>query len=455
MSRSTLSLSKILFTGALSLLGGAMAGHFSGLGNTAHAGDESAAAASYAVGSALPGLSPDLVQLFLNGQAVFNKNFTAAEGLGPTYNEVSCVTCHGAGATGGGDPIGPGATTFNVTHFARDTQGWFDPLRDLGGLVIQKKSIRNTSTPDCTMAGEVVPAAANIVSIRNTPPVFGFGLLDAIPDAEILRRQTMNVDGVNGFANWGMELQAVDAEVVPGIPLPVYGPMRVGRFGWKSQTATLFQFSAEPFNIELGVTSPFFPQEFTSQGTRFASQLPPTCNVADHAVNDHDSSLSVALYQFQALLAAPPTLPKNDDAKAGEKTFNQIGCENCHAAALRTGDTYNLLLKDGTSVRVRQLENRVVNAYSDLLVHDMGAGLADDPSGATMGRVMGRADGRHWRTTPLWGLRFKQALLHDGRTNDVATAILAHGGEATNSRNRFAALSASAQQQLVAFLRTL
>lgn len=455
MSRSMLSLSKILFTGALSLLGGVMAGHLQGSGNTAHAGDESAAAASYAIGSALPGLSPDLAQLFLNGQAVFTKNFTAAEGLGPTYNEVSCVTCHGAGATGGGDPIGPGATTFNVTHFARDTQGWFDPLRDLGGLVIQKKSIRNTSTPNCTMLGEVVPAAANIVSTRNTPPVFGFGLLDAIPDAEILRRQTMNVDGVNGFANWGMELQAVDAELVPGIPLPVYGPMRVGRFGWKSQTATLFQFSAEPFNIELGVTSPFFPQEFTSQGTRFASQLPPTCNVADHAVNDHDNSLSVALYQFQALLAAPPTLPKNDDAKEGEKTFNQIGCENCHAAELRTGDTYNLLLKDGTSVRVRQLENRVVNAYSDLLVHDMGAGLADDPSGATMGRVMGRADGRHWRTTPLWGLRFKQAYLHDGRTNDVATAILAHGGEATNSRNRFAALSASAQQQLVAFLRTL
>lgn len=455
MSRSMLSLSKILFTGALSLLGGVMAGHFSGSGNTAHAGDENAAAASYAIGSALPGLSPDLAQLFLNGQAVFTKNFTAAEGLGPTYNEVSCVTCHGAGAIGGGDPIGPGATTFNVTHFARDTQGWFDPLRDLGGLVIQKKSIRNTSTPNCTMLGEVVPAAANIVSTRNTPPVFGFGLLDAIPDAEILRRQTMNVDGVNGFANWGMELQAVDAEVVPGIPLPVYGPMRVGRFGWKSQTATLFQFSAEPFNIELGVTSPFFPQEFTSQGTRFASQLPPTCNVADHAVNDHDNSLSVALYQFQALLAAPPTLPKNDDAKEGEKTFNQMGCENCHAAELRTGDTYNLLLKDGTSVRVRQLENRVVNAYSDLLVHDMGPGLADDPSGATMGRVMGRADGRHWRTTPLWGLRFKQAYLHDGRTNDVATAILAHGGEATNSRNRFAALSPSAQQQLVAFLRTL
>lgn len=455
MSRSTLSLSKVLLTGAVAIFGGVMAGHLAGRGNSAHAGDEAAAAPTYQIGSALPGLSSNLQQLFVNGQAVFNKNFSAAEGLGPTYNEVSCVTCHGAAATGGGDPQGPGVTPFNVTHFARDYQGWFDPVRDLGGLVRQIKSIRDTSTPGCTISAESVPAAANIVSTRNTPPVFGFGLLDAIPDDEILKRQTMNVDGVNGFANWGMELQAVDAENVPGIPLPVYGPMRVGRFGWKSQTATLFQFSAEPFNIELGVSSPFFPQEFTPQGTRYASQLPASCNVADHAVNDFDNSLSVALYQFQALLAPPPTLPRDQQAKAGAVTFSQIGCENCHAAELRTGDRYNLLLRDGSTVRVRQLENRVVNAYSDLLVHDMGANLADDPSGSTMGRVMGRADGRHWRTTPLWGIRFKKALLHDGRTPDIATAILAHGGEATNSRNRFAALSATEKSQLVAFLNTL
>lgn len=455
MSRSTMTLSKVLLTGALAVLGGAMAGHLTGRGSAAHAGDEAAAAATYQVGSALPGLSPQLVQLFATGQAVFNKNFTAAEGLGPIYNEVSCVTCHGAGAPGGGDPLGPGATSFNVTHFAYDNLGFFDSIRDLGGLVIQKKSIRDTSHPNCTFAGENVPSVANVVSTRNTPPVFGFGLLDAIPDAEILKRQTMNTDGVNGFANWGFELQAVDPEPIQGIPLPNYGPARVGRFGWKAQTASLFQFSAEPFNIELGVSSPFFPQEFTPEGTRFAAQLPPTCNVADHAVNDFDNSMSVALYQFQALLAPPPVLAKNREAKDGEKLFSRIGCENCHASELRTADRYNLLLANGSSVRVRQLENRVVNAYSDLLLHDMGANLADDPSGSTMGRVMGRADGRHWRTTPLWGIRFKQALLHDGRTASIATAILEHGGEATNARNRFAALSAAEKNQLVAFLGTL
>lgn len=455
MSRATLSLSKVLLTGAIAVMGGVMAGHITGRGSAAHAGDESAAAATYTVGSALPGLSPQLLQLFVNGQATFNKNFTAAEGLGPIYNEISCVTCHAAGAPGGGDPLGPGATQFNVTHFGFDNQGYFDPLRDLGGLVIQKKTIRDTSHPDCTMAGELVPSVANAVSIRNTPPVFGFGLLDAIPDAEILKRQGLNLDGVNGFANWGMELQALDPEPITGTPLANYGLPRVGRFGWKSQTATLFQFSAEPFNIELGVSSPFFPQEFTPAGTRFAAQLPATCNVADHAVNDFDNSLSVSLYHFQALLAAPPTLPKNNAAKEGEKTFRRIGCENCHAAELRTGERYNLIVANGSSVRVRQLENRVVNAYSDLLVHDMGANLADDPSGSTIGRIMGRADGRHWRTTPLWGIRFKKALLHDGRTTDIATAVLEHGGEATNSRNRFAALTAAEKNQLVAFLNTL
>lgn len=455
MKRSTLSYKTILFSGALATMAGIAAGNVTGRFGTAHAGDESAAAVSYAIGDPLPGLDSETVALFAAGQALFNHQFTATEGLGPIYNERACSTCHGAGAVGGGDPVGPGATEFNVTHFGFDNQGFFDPMRDLGGLVIQHRTIRDTTNPDCPMLGESVPAVSNIQSRRNTPPVFGFGLLDAIPDSEILRRQGLGIDGVYGVANWGIELQARDATPVPGTPLSVWGPTRVGRFGWHAQTGTLFQFSTEPFNIELGITTPFFPQEFTPAGTRFAAQLPATCNVAQHAVNDFDSSMSVSLYHFQALLAPPPALPKNQDAKAGEALFNALGCELCHTSQMQTGDRYNLILADGTTKRVRQMENRIVHAYSDLLIHDMGLGLADDPSGATIGRVMGRADGRHWRTTPLWGIRFKKALLHDGRTDSIESAILAHGGEGNNARNRFAGLGQRQRDQIVAFLNTL
>ena len=450
MNRTTLRFPTLMSLGTTALLGGILTGVLTGQPSVAKGGDDNNVP-TYAIGSSLPGLSPSLQTLFLAGKNNFTRSFSPAEGLGPIYNDTNCVSCHGAGATGGGDPLG---VTGNVTHFAFDNTGVMDFLRDLGGSVIQNKSIRDNGVPGCPMAPETVPAVANAISIRNSPPVFGFGLLDAIPDSEILKRQGLSTDGVAGFANWGMELQAKEVEPIQGIPLPIYGPMRVGRFGWKSQTATLFQFSAEPFNIELGVTSPFFPQDFTPQGTRFYSQLAPACQVADHAVNDVDNAISVSLYHFQALLAAPPPLAKDDAARAGEKVWKKLACANCHVEELRTGPKYGLLLADGTTVRVPQLENQKVHAYTDLLVHDMGPGLAD-ASGANIGRIMGRADGAHWRTTPLWGIRFKTALLHDGRTNDIATAILEHGGEATSARNRFDALSAVEKSQLVAYLRTL
>lgn len=407
----------------------------------------------FQVGDPLPGLSPSLRALFNNGKQLFEHNFNATEGLGPIYNEVSCLTCHSAGATGGADPVGVGST-FNVTHFGQDRQGNFDPMRDRGGSVIQMRTIQTTTTPGCGMSGEVLPTESNVVSIRHTPPVFGFGLLDAIPDEDILKRENLGIDGIVGIANWGQELQAIDSEKIPGLPLSVYGAARVGRFGWKSQTATLFQFSAEPFNIELGVSTPFFPEEFTPQGLRFSHQLPQGCQVAATPVNDVDNSKSVGLFHFQALIAPPPRVVMDKDAKDGEKLFKRIGCDNCHVPELRTASRYNLLLADGNTTRVPQLENQKVHAYSDLLIHYMGQALSDN-GGATVGRTMGRATGGYWRTTPLWGARFKKAYLHSGTTSSIGDAILQHAGEGKIVRDRFAGLPASDQAKVVKFINTL
>ncbi|MFW6067300.1 MAG: di-heme oxidoredictase family protein [Myxococcota bacterium] len=406
-------------------------------------------------GDPLPGLSPELNELFDEGRALFEHEFTPSEGLGPIYNERACQTCHGGLGTtpGGPDPNGLDSE-FNVTHFAKDVEGLFFQQWDRGGPLLEKRTIQDL-VPDCAMPPDTIPEDSNVLSIRHTPAVWGFGLIDAIPDSEILERQDLGVDGIRGTPNYGRELRAVAKEPHMLSPnVEIRGPVRVGRFGWKAQTPTLLQFSMEPLNTELGVSGPFFPQEQTAEGPRFADELPPECDVADHPVNDPDGSIGTSIYHFQALVAPPPRKPLRGGALVGRYLFNRIGCDNCHTPKMRTGPEYWLRLDAETSVRVPQLENRDVHLYSDLLTHDMGDALADD-QGATVGRVMGNADGRRWRTTPLWGLRFKEAYLHDGRTDDLREAVLLHGGEADIVRERFERLPRKVQDMMLEFLMSI
>ncbi|HEX7666505.1 MAG TPA: di-heme oxidoredictase family protein [Polyangiaceae bacterium] len=405
-------------------------------------------------GGALPGLSHKLQNEFSTGQNEFEHEFTLAEGLGPTYNDKSCLNCHGTagGIAGAGDTEGVGSP-HNTIHIGLDNQGYYDPLRYEGGPLLDTVSI-NEDGASCSLGAATIPANANIVSHRHTPPVFGFGLIDAIPDAEILRRVNLGVDGVHGFANWQNEMQAIDTPTAFFPPDQIFGYPRVGRFGWKAQTATLQQFSAEPFNGELGVSTPFFPQEHTPQGVKFPADLPAGCDPATTDPNDPDTSKAFDLYHFQALLAPPPRAYPSRESLFGEALFDRTGCDTCHVPEMHTGPRYYMMNADGSSDRVPQLENQTVHAWSDFFDHDMGADLADD-GGTTVGRVMGRARGQHWRTTPLWGLRFKDAYLHDGRTTSVHEAIMAHGGEGQRARDRYAHLSPTEQQAIVSFLRTL
>jgi CxxC motif-containing protein (DUF1111 family) len=442
------------------------------------ASTESATATTAAApGDPYAELSPSLRSIFEAGKLKFLHEFAPEEGLGPIYNETACQTCHGGptGIPGGPDALG-GDSIHNVKHVGFDNMGYFDPLREIGGPLLGRQSIARDGYPDCSIRGETVPAIATIRSIRNTPAVLGFGLIDAIPDDEILARQNLGVDGIRGVANWGIEMQTVDDAPNPLFPqVQDFGPPRVGRFGWKAQTATLEQFSSEPLNTELGVSGPFFPQERTDKGLRSVVHLPNACNVAvpngcpkrelsgatpvqpecfAASPDDADGADARAIYHFQALLAPAPTLPRGPVAEWGHREFEQIGCAHCHVPGAHTAPEYHLHVEGGGYVRVPALEGQTFHPFSDFLLHDMGPALADD-GGKTIGRVQGRARGNMWRTTPLWGLRLKASYLHDGRTPDVGSAIEAHGGEGQIVRDRYVALPLDAKHAIIDYLLTL
>jgi CxxC motif-containing protein (DUF1111 family) len=401
-------------------------------------------------GDPIPGLTPDELALFNAGKAAFEHVYTPQEGVGPLFNARSCVTCHFNPVTGGGD----NSNVNNVTHFMLNNNDNYLNLFERGGPVVQKNSLAgDPATPQCTISGDVVPNLPGVgVSIRNTPPVFGFGLIDAIQDDEILKFQghkNSKDPSVVGTANWDVEMEGlvqVAAFTLDTTRTQPAGPLRVGRFGWKSQTGTLFRFSAEPFNIELGVTTPFFKRENTPDD----KPPPPECQVATAKPNDTNNQTSLELYYFQAFLAPINPLPDNHDIREGKKIFKNIGCTDCHREKLHTVSDYYIPLQDGTIHRVDALSDKDLFPWSDFLLHDMGPNLAVGDT-----RVMGRASPRFWRTTPLWGIHLKTQFLHNGSAATIDQAIEAHGGEGTASEQLYENLSAQDQARLLAFIGSL
>jgi len=403
-----------------------------------------------AIGEPLPGLTAQELAYFYEGKAMYEKDFTPQEGLGPLHNGPACTTCHFGGGTGGSEH----GTANNVHHITVQHDGQTYLAFELGGAVRQTKSITGTpgANPDCIVSGETDPTSpGSQISVRHTPPVFGFGLLDAVPDAAILKNmgpKPSKKPGVIGAANWGVELEGLVDLLAFKLDAtrrtqPVGAP-RVGRFGWKAPTATLFQFTTEPFNIELGVSTPFFPRENMPDG----SIIPEACRLPGHQPNDINSQQSLRLFYFQAFLAPPPRGPITPDVVRGEALFKQIGCEDCHVQGFTTVPNYHVPWPDGSSHRVAALSGKSFNPWSDLLIHDMGEALADH-------RPQGKASGRFWRTTPLWGTRFKTNYLHDGRATTVHEATLAHGGEATASTQAYNALSPQDKARVIQFIQSL
>ncbi len=364
----------------------------------------------------LDGLTPEELAGFIAGDEQFGQPFTPSTGLGPVFNNVSCAACHS------GD--GRGRPANALTRISRG----LDPAHDVGGPQIQDRAIPGA-------VPERVPPGVD-VSVRLPPPVFGVGLIEAIPVADILANADEfdgDGDGISGRPN-----VVTPAEFVPTSE-PGGGPgMQLGRFSRKAQVSTLLQQVVEAYHQDIGITTDFAPVENVN---RQASQ---GADAADKVPDPELPAARVAQVLAYIRMLAPPA-PGNETAQRnrGSDVFSSIGCVSCHVRQFTAGPS-----------PIPSIEGRSVVLYSDLLLHDMGVGLADN-------RPDGAANGREWRTAPLWGLRVMRDflngdafLLHDGRASTVEEAILLHGGEAQAARDAFDALSSEDRAALLDFVES-
>ncbi len=368
-------------------------------------------------GVPLRGLPPSLLARFEAGRAEFAKRQTLDDGLGPILNGSSCEECHDRGGVGG-------AGINRVTRIGTMTNGVFDPLVRLGGPTLQVRWLQIKDGSAHEFRGEFLPPEATIVAHRRTPSLFGLGLVDATPDATFVAlaaEQAARDDGTAGRAAMVDNFAA--------------GMKTVGKFGWKAQMPTLFQFAGEAYLNEIGITNPFFPNENCRNG-----------NCADQIFNprpglNDGGEGTQALTDFMTFIGPPPRGKITEDVRAGEAVFQRIGCESCHVSTLQTGPN-----------EIAVLDRVAYHPYSDFLLHDMGA-LGD-------GIHQDAANGKEMRTAPLWGLRFTSlfgltSFLHDGRAGTIEGAIEAHDGQGRAARDRFNALDETERAQLLAFLKSL
>ncbi len=369
--------------------------------------------ASTMLGDPFTNLTAAELALFNTGKVEFEAVEAISDGLGPVFNEASCATCHNG-------PVG-GTTGRKETRFGRIVNGGFDPMTNFGGSLIQDHGIGlvTTSAGSFTFTGEVVPLEATVTAQRITTPLFGLGLVDAVPDEELI--QLARLEAATSPSTAGTPSRT--SEIRTGLT-------RVGRFGWKAQVPTLHQFSGDAYLNEMGITNPEFPTENCPQGNCSALAFNPFPNLND------DGTGVTEFTNFMTLLAPPPRGTLSLQVVVGSGIFATIGCANCHTPVLVTG-----------SSPVAALSRKVFQPFSDFLLHDMG-GLGD-------GIVQGAASGRQMRTAPLWGVRTRSLLLHDGRATSLGDAILAHDGQGQRARDRFLRLSAGERFALLQFLRSL
>jgi CxxC motif-containing protein (DUF1111 family) len=362
------------------------------------------------LGDPLQDLTREQLSAFIDGLAEFQAVEDAEGGLGPIFNNTSCAICHSVPAVGG-------SSAALVTRFGRIEGGHFDPLTALGGSLLQAQAI----DPGIL---EKVPDEATIVVRRQSTPLFGAGLIEAIPDEQIqalAKRQ--KADGVLGRA-------ALVEDVATG-------RTRVGRFGWKAQQATLLSFAGDAYLNEMGVTSRFFPTENAPNGdqeklAQFDHLADPE-DVVDPVTGKGDIDI---VADFMRFLGPPPPVRVTGGVQTGFNSFVRLGCAECHVPTIFTGPS-----------KVRALDRKPVTLFSDLLLHDMGS-LND-------GIAQADALGNEMKTAPLWGLKYSAPYLHDGRAPTIFAAIRAHDGEAAPARDRFNKLTPSQQQQLLEFLNAL
>lgn len=398
--------------------------------------------------------------LFTQGRSLFQQIWVASpsldtdiDGLGPTFNQSACSACHarngraappraehermrgmilrlsipGQSAMGGplphpvyGDQLQDAAIS-GVPAEGRGSVLWEEHTEYFSdGEVL---TLRRPALTLRAMAFGDLDSDVRL-SARIAPSLIGMGLLDAVTDEDIVAlAKTPRADGISGRVNtvWHAEKDTP----------------AVGRFGWKANMPSLREQSAAALNADMGLSSPVFTEENCP-----AVQL-ACVHAASQELDITEQQLS-ALVFYQSVLAVPARRDAQTATRQqGQALFTRAGCQHCHIPELRTG----------TAV-LPALSNKVFAPYTDLLLHDMGDGLAD-------GRPDYVATGREWRTAPLWGLGLTptvnehNTLLHDGRARGVLEAIMWHGGEAEVARERVRAMTKPERQVLVEFIESL
>lgn len=434
--------------------GGGSPGIGSELGGEASVVDAGANAFSHPI----PSLTAEDRRAFFVGNSFFNDNWVAApastegrDGLGPLFNAQSCSSCHfrdGRGTPPDDDPSSLGLLLRLSAPGADgpvDEPTLGDQLQDraVGGVEPEGR-IEITHIPYMVdeRAGELAlpqyriqelaSYAASIdqevmMSPRLAPQIAGVGLLEAIPASTIRAAEDpgdADGDGISGRAN-----RVVDAAT---------GETVLGRFGWKASVPSVRQQNAAAFRGDIGITSTIFVEEPCTSAQ-------DDCLAAPSGGSPELNDEKLDRVTFYARTLAVPTRRNADDptVRTGEAIFTELGCTACHTPTLRTGDS-----------DIEQLAHQDIHPFTDLLLHDLGPGLAD-------GRPDGLATGTEWRTPPLWGIGLIEVVnddpryLHDGRARTFSEAIRWHDGEAAPARRAYTELSDEQREALHAFLGDL
>ena len=369
------------------------------------------------VGQALPGITPADFERFRVGLDDFVEVETTEEGLGPAFNGTSCGACHSVPAIGGMGIIA------EVRAGIRQPNGEFRPVRNADGSD-GDTLFHLFSTPNHACQ-PTLPPEINVVARRIPIPLFGAGLVEAIPDDVIESLADPNDrdrDGISGRAALVRDLATRQR--------------RIGRFGWKAQHATLKAFAADAYRNEMGITNEVLPTELavgiSPETMRLCDRIPDPEDVPDPRTGLSAVDNFAAFMKF---LAPPPRDTITDAVREGERLFGALGCSTCHVPVLRTGPSANPLF-----------HYRPVPLFSDLLLHDVGTGDGIGQEAAGPNEI---------RTPALWGLRFRRILLHDGSAVTVQEAIERHAQEAALARERFRRLDEASRLALLAFLGSL
>jgi CxxC motif-containing protein (DUF1111 family) len=427
-------------------------------------------------GTPLKGLTADETAFFKDGQARFADIEVVTNGsnngLGPRFNSNQCFSCHSQPDAGGTSPAQNPLIAVATLRGAKNTVPWFitqnGPVREArfqksngvsDGSVHDLFVITGrTDAPGCNIAQfDFLPAGNPLTGRGGNPniifriptPVFGAGLIEAIPDSAILANIHSNATeksamGISGHANAHLSGN-VNRSANDGT---------ITRFGWKAQNKSLLMFASEAYNVEMGVTNELFPQERDeTPGCLFNATPEDTLNFTPTPSPTGNSNTAVisdieAFANFMRMLAPPTPAPATPASEKGRATFARIGCVHCHTPSLTTGA--KIASGSSTSPSVA-LSNQTANLYSDLIVHHMGQGLAD-------GITQGGAGPDEFRTAPLWGVGQRVFFLHDGRTTNLVEAIREHkspGSEANKVIEHFNRLTTQEQQELINFLRSL